>query len=187
MFWRRFSQFQRRVQFSFVTRETLKTQFGSKKRSIERKKRRKKSHTFQIKKIDLISLFTYFQLQSLKALLAKTIILLKLKTFFEISKPYCFTLMGERSTKSTASTTSSMKGKNRKTDRTESHTSSRTTDSTATCHCPQGDAMCYDQLLRVGSRTLAYARETETYLLVFLLHSASRSTNYCVKLSFLCT
>ena len=27
--------------------------------------------------------------------------------------------------------------------------------------------MCYDQLLRVGSRTLAYARETETYLLVF--------------------
>ena len=73
----------------------------------------KKSHTFQIKKIDLISLFTYFQLQSLKALLAETIILLKLKTFFEISKPYCFTLMGERSTKSTASTTSSMKGKNR--------------------------------------------------------------------------
>ena len=110
MFWRRSSQFQRRVQFSFVTRETLKTQFGSKKSSIEVTK----SHTFQIKKIDLISLFTYFQLQSLKALLAKTIILLKLRTFFEISKPYCFTLLGERSTKSTASTTSSMKRKNRK-------------------------------------------------------------------------
>ena len=46
--------------------------------------------------------------------MAKTIILLKLKTFFEISKPYCFTSMGERSTKSIAITTSSMKGKNRK-------------------------------------------------------------------------
>ena len=114
MFWRRFSQFQRRVQFSFVTRETLKTQFGSKKRSIERKQRRKKVTHSKSKKIDLISLFTYFQLQSLKALLAKTIILLKLRTFFEISKPYCFTLLGERSTKSTASTTSSMKRKNRK-------------------------------------------------------------------------
>ena len=155
MFWRRFSQFQRRVQFSFVTRETLKTQFGSKKSSIERKQRRKKSHTFQIKKIDLISLFSYFQLQSIKALLAKTIILLKLKTFFEISKPYCFTLMGERSTKSTASTTSSMKGKNRKQIELKVTLPLGPMDSTSTYHCPQGDAMCYDQLLRVGSRTLA--------------------------------
>ena len=95
--------------------------------------------------------------------------------------------MGERSTKSIAITTSSMKGKNRKQIELKVTLPLGPMDSTSTYHCPQGDAMCYDQLLRVGSRTLAYARETETYLLVFLLHSASRSTNYCVKLSFLCT
>ena len=112
MFWRRFSQFQRRVQFSFVTRETLKTQFGSKKSSIERKQRRKKVTHSKSKKKDFVSLFTYFQLQSLKALLAKTLILLKLKTFFEISKPCQYDQFHER--------------EKQKTDRTESHTSSRT-------------------------------------------------------------
>ena len=77
------------------------------------KTKEKKSHTFQIKKWFHLSLFI-FPTSILKSTSGLTLILLKLKTFFEISKPYCFTSMGERSTKSTARTTSSMKGKNRK-------------------------------------------------------------------------
>ena len=54
-FWPRFGKFRKRVQFSFVTRETLKTFFGSTKSSFERQQRREKVTSRTKKSIESLS------------------------------------------------------------------------------------------------------------------------------------